>query len=293
MLAVIVERVGAQAIFATLRPAVRWLPLLCVVEAARIGCDALASRLGFGTLATRIPLPTLYRAHVIGQSLGALAPAPRVVNETIKIGLLAPYVGAAAATSVGFINQAATLIAGGLFSIPCGAAMFALGGGTMWLWAAALHAVVLVSSGLGLRAVTRADAPGRWLARKIPRLAARAAAFREHTSEIGFFAAAPTAALVLGRCCQAIQYGIAARAVGIDVGVLGAMAAEGVNLIATAVGVAVPGGLGTTDGAFTLAAGLLSTTVARATALALLMRCLQVLWVPIGSIAALLGTAKA
>jgi uncharacterized membrane protein YbhN (UPF0104 family) len=52
--------------------------------------------------------------------------------------------------------------------------------------------------------------------------------------------------------------------------------------------VLVPGGLGTTDGAFTLAADLLATTGARATSLALLMRCVQILWVPIGSAAALL-----
>lgn len=70
-------------------------------------------------------------------------------------------------------------------------------------------------------------------------------------------------------------------------GVLGALATEGVNLIATAVGVFIPGGLGTTDGAFTLAAGLLATTVARTTALALLMRCMQIVWVPIGSALAL------
>lgn len=288
---VIVERIGWRPIVATLRPAVRWLPLLCIVEAVRIACDTLASRLGFGTLAPRIPLTTLYRAHVIGQSLGALAPAPRVVNESIKVGLLAPYVGAAAATSVGFINQAATLIAGGLFSIPCGLAMFALGGGRWWLWAAAIHGVVLMTAGLVLRAVTRADGPARWIGKRFPKLAARVEAFRQHNSEFGFFAAGPVGALVLGRCCQVLQYAIAARAVGIHVGVRGAFAAEGVSLIANAIGVVVPGGLGTTDGAFTLASGLLSTTVTRAMALTLLMRSLQILWVPIGSIAALMGNS--
>ncbi|WP_437497645.1 hypothetical protein [Sorangium sp. So ce1099] len=32
--------------------------------------------------------------------LGSLAPAPRVVNETIESAVLAPFVGAPAATSV-------------------------------------------------------------------------------------------------------------------------------------------------------------------------------------------------
>ncbi|WP_437662336.1 lysylphosphatidylglycerol synthase transmembrane domain-containing protein [Sorangium sp. So ce1182] len=288
-LVAIVRRVGADEILAALRPAVRWLPILCALELVRIACETLGSYLAFGSLAARIPRATLFRAHVIGMSLGSLAPAPRVVNETIKIGLLAPFVGAPAATSVGFINQAATLIAVGLFSIPCGLAILALGGASVWVWASVAHAAVLVATGLALQAVTRADAMGRWLARTSPRLATRAEAFRAHAIETGLWAAGPTSALMLGRCFQVVQHGIAARAVGIDAGVLGAMAAEGVHLLASAVGVLVPGGLGTTDGAFTLAAGMLDTTVARATSLALLMRCMQIVWVPIGSLVALLG----
>ena len=287
MLAAIVRHVGVATILETLRPSLRWLPVLCGLELARMACETLSSWLAFGSLATRIPRATLLRAHVIGQSLSSLAPAPRVVNESIKIGLVAPFVGTAAATSVGFINQAATLISVGLFSIPCGAAMLAIGGASVWFWAAALHGVVLVTSGLGLQAVTRADAPGRWLSRKFPRLAARALAFRAHASETGLWAVGPTSALLLGRCVQAVQYGVAARAVGIDVGALGSLSIEGVNLVAAAVGVLVPGGLGTTDGAFTLAAGLLRTTVARTTSMALLMRCMQFAWVPVGALLAL------
>lgn len=292
-LVLIVRSVGLEAIVTTLKPALWWLPLICLLELARMGCDTVSSALAFGPLAKRIPKLTLLRAHVIGQSLSALAPAPRVVNESIKIGLVTPYVGATAATSVGFVNQAATLIAGGLFSIPCGAAMYALGGKSFWLWAAAAHGVVLVASGVVIRAVTRADALGRFIERKFPRFASRIAAFREQNAQVGFFAAGPSSALFVGRVFQTVQYGIAAHAVGIKVGVLGALATEGVSLIATAVGVLVPGGLGTTDGAFTLAAGLLSTTVARAASLALLMRCMQITWVPIGAALALVRGPRA
>ena len=289
LLVAIVRHVGADAILEVLRPAVWWLPALCALELVRMACETLASRLAFGSLARRIPIGTLFRAHVIGQSLGSLAPAPRVVNETIKAGLLAPFVGGAAATSVGFINQAATLIAVGLSSIPCGLAILALGGASTWFWACVVHTVVLVASGLALQAVTRADAPGRWLAKKFPSLATRAEAFRDHASETGLWAAGPTSAMMLGRAFQTLQYGLAARAVGIDATVLRALAAQGVGLVASAVGVFVPAGLGTTDGAFTLAAAMLATTIARATSLGLLMRCMQILWVPIGSIVALVG----
>ena len=287
--AAIVHHVGARAILDTLRPALLWLPVLCALELVRMACETLASHVAFGSVAPRIPRATLFRAHVVGISLGALAPAPRVVNEGIKVGLLAPHVGAAAATSVGFINQAATLISVGLFSIPCGLAILALGGASVWFWASLVHALVLVTTGLALQAVTRADAPGRWLVGRFPQLAARAAAFRDHASETGLWALGPVAAMMLGRCVQVVQYGVAARAVGIDAGVLRAMAATGVNLLAAAVGVLVPGGLGATDGAFTLAADMLSTSVARATSLALLMRCMAMVWVGLGAGVAVLG----
>jgi uncharacterized membrane protein YbhN (UPF0104 family) len=61
------------------------------------------------------------------------------------------------------------------------------------------------------------------------------------------------------------------------------MAAQGVNLVASAVGVLVPGGVGVNEGAFTLAAGILNTTAVRATSLALLIRCDQLVWALVGS----------
>ncbi|HVJ92617.1 MAG TPA: lysylphosphatidylglycerol synthase domain-containing protein, partial [Labilithrix sp.] len=133
---------------------------------------------------------------------------------------------------------------------------------------------------------SRAHAPARWLTRRFPRFEERAAAFREHAAGIRFGARGPTEMLFVARCLQMVQYGIAARAVGIDVGALRVIASEGVHLVAMAVGVLVPGGLGATEGAFTLAADLLDTTVARATAVALLMRCMQIVWVLLGSLVA-------
>jgi hypothetical protein len=286
VLVAIVHHVGARVVLDTLRGAIRWLPLLCLFELLLVACETASSYIAFGDLAARIPRATLLRAHVLGHSIGAVAPAPTVVRETIKVTLLSPYVGVAPATAVGFVNQAATLISVGLFSVPCGAAVFALGGASTWFWACGVHAIALVASGVGLQVAARADA-GRWLVRRLPRLGPRAAAFRLHASGTGPFAEGPTSALLVGRCIQVAQFGVAALAVGIDANLVRAIASQGVNLVAAAVGVLVPAGLGTTDGAFTLAAELLGTTVARATSLALLMRCTQLIWIALGSLAAL------
>jgi hypothetical protein len=293
VLVAIVVHIGVGTIAETLRPALWWLPLIGALEVLRIVSETASSWLALGTLAPRVPRATLLRAHLLGHGIGNLAPAPRVVNETIKATLVAPFVGGPAAASVGFINQAATLIAVGLFSLPCGVAIFALEGASVWFWAAMVHAVVLVTCGVGMQALTRSDGPGRWLAAKIPRLAQRTAHFRDHALQTGLWARGPTAGLLASRCVQTLQYGLAAHAVGIDAGFLRAMAAEGVQLVASAVGVMVPGGIGAQDGAFTLAASLLGTNVARATSLALLMRCNQLVWLLIASAVALTARERA
>lgn len=292
LLFAIVRHVGFDVIVGTLKPALAWLPVLAAMELVRIGCAAMASCLAFGALAPRIPRTTLFRAHVLGHSLSAIAPAPTLFNETIKATLITPYTGAGPASAVGFTNQAATLMANGLMTIPCGLAIAALQSvSSVWFIACVINTVVLVASGLALQLVTRAEGPGRWLVKRMPRLAERAAEFRDHARGITMGARGPTAMLLVSRCLQMAQYGVAARAVGIDVGFLRVVASEGVHLVAMAMGVLVPGGVGTTEGTFTLAADLLETTVARATAMALLMRCMQLVWVFIASTVAIVPTS--
>lgn len=292
MLAFLVWRAGPSTIAETMKPALVWLPLLVALELGRIASESLAGYLAYGSVAKRLPLGTLFRANLIGLSLGALAPAPRVVNETIKVTLLAPYIGAPVATSAGFTIQAATLMSVGLFSIPCGIAIYLLGGTGLFFWAAIIHAVTMVLSGLVIRAATRSNMPSGWLARRFPRLRKGTAAFSEHAREGDLWALGPTFALLGNRFSQVLQMAVAARAVGIDTGVVQALAAQGVNLIGIAVGVLVPGGLGAADGTFTLAADLLGTTVAKMTALALLVRCTQLIWLLIGSAFLLLQRTK-
>jgi hypothetical protein len=301
-LGALVDRVGPSVVLATLRGALAWLPALCALELLRIVSETAATFFAFGALARRIPRLTLLRAHVLGHSMASVAPAPSVVSETIKATLFTPHVGVGAAASVAFINQAATLMSVGLFSIPCGIAILALRGGTgttggtdatVWFWACAIHAVVLVGSGLALQATTRAKGPGRWIVKRFPRMAAGATAFRAHAAGGGWLAGRTTTALLVGRALQTVQLGLAAQAVGIDASLLRALAAQGVNLVAAAVFVLVPGGFGTTDGAFALAAGVLGTDAAKATSLALLVRCMQLVWVTIASLVALAGRRRA
>lgn len=278
-----VVSVGPSKVVESVGPALPWVPLICLLEMGRMVAETIAAKIAFGSKADLVPLGALFRANVVGQSIANVAPAPRVVSETIKATLLAPHAGVPTVTSVGLTIQAATLTSVGLFSLPCGLAIYLRNNQPIWVWAALIHAVVVGGAGIALRAMTVSRRFSGWLAKRFPRLAPGASMFSEHASETGLWAIAPTVALMGNRTCQMGQIAVAAHAVGVDVDVLSALAASGVYLIAAAVGVLVPGGLGTTDGAFTLAADLLRATAVQATSIALLLRCAQIVWLAIGS----------
>jgi hypothetical protein len=285
----LVNNAGPAAVLAVMREGIAWLPLMMLLELARIGCETIGCYLAFGERARDIPRWTLFRANLMGQSLSHFAPAPRLVNETVKASTIAPYTGVAAAAAVGFTLQAATLIAIGFFSIPCGIAIYSLEGASLWMWAMIIHGIVLVASGVGLRLAARADGIGLWVARVFPRTSSGTAAFAGQARSVGVLALGPAIALTGNRIFQVLQFLVAGHAVGIDAGLAHAFAVQGVNLVASAVGVLVPGGLGTTDGAFALSATMLGTTLERATSLALMVRCNQLIWLLIGSITLVAG----
>jgi hypothetical protein len=275
-LGILVANVGPRVIVDTLEPAMVWVPIIVALELGRIASETLATWIALGEERRKIPIPTLFRATLVGLSIAALAPAPRVVNETIKGTVVAPFVGVAAATSAGITMQAATL--------SCGIAIHALGGASIWFWAAMIHAVSMIASGVAIRAVARARGIGKWLAKKFPKLGSTPADVAEHNARSSMWGLGPTLALMGNRTTQVLQLALAARAVGIDTNLARALAAQGVNLVSSAVGVMVPGGLGATDTAYTLAADLLGTTVVKMTAMALLMRTIQLIWLFIGSV---------
>ncbi|MGZ3457666.1 MAG: hypothetical protein ACXU86_04090 [Archangium sp.] len=90
-----------------------------------------------------------------------------------------------------------------------------------------------------------------------------------------------------------MQYGTLAVAVGIDTTAVEALVAQGLNLVALAVGTLVTGQFGVSDGAFALSARAFGTTTAKAMSIALLAHALQVLFVLLGSLTPLVWKARA
>lgn len=292
MLALMIARTGPGVIWAALRPAWRWMPIAALFEALRLGTEMLSTYFAYGRRAKLIPVSMLTRAHLVAYAAGSVMPAGRAAGEATKIAFLKRYTGVAAASSVAATNQAVTLLAASVVSIPCAFAAYQLTGVSAVTIGLAIHALVIGGLGVGVRVSTRAHRLRGPISKYFSRYAGDPEGFHETSHEIGLIPVGSTISMVLGRFFQVAVYAVLAHAVGIDVSPARAFYAQGINMIALAVGVLVPGQLGASDGAFALSAAPLGTTVARAMSIALLAHVLQIAWVAVGSLVLLAWKAK-
>lgn len=280
--AFVVRAVGTDEVLERLRTAAPWLPLAALLELGRIGLDAVATRLVLGPAGRRIRRARLLVLHLITHGVMNVMPAGRGTSEAAKAMLLADDLGTEAAVSMGTSNQANVLLSSALFSLPCAiAAHLALHSAPLTL-AILGHFAVLFAAGLGLRVLQTHPRAVQWLAGLLPRFSARVHAFAEASRQTPTLAAGPIAAMMLGRLLQTGEYAVLAHAVGLDVSPLAALAVQGLNLVAAAVGVLVPGQLGSAEAIFALAAGALGTTPAMAVSIALLAHTVSLAFAAIG-----------
>ncbi len=292
LLVVMIQRAGPSAILDVLGPAWAWMPVVILLEALRIGSETMATYYAYGARRHLLPAGMLVRAHLVAYAVGNVMPAGRSAGEAAKVAMLGKYAGMATATAAAATNQAVTLIAGGVVSLPCAVAAWELTGWSVVTVGLLVHFVVLVASGLGIRLLARNHAVGARLGRYVARFAPGLAAFHDASRDVDLVPAGPMTAMLVGRVLQIAIYGVLALAVGINLSVSRVLYAQGINMIALAVGVLVPGQLGASDGAFALSAVPLGSTVAAAMSIALLAHVLQIVWIGVGSLALLLWPAR-
>jgi lysylphosphatidylglycerol synthase-like protein len=257
LLAVLVQRAGAEELGRVLARAAPWLPLVLLLEVARQALDAVATWVAYGSRAREVPWHCMLRAQLISTAVSSVAPAGRASGEATKAALLSPYTGGATALAAAATSQAASLVSGGLVCLPCAFAAYLRTGASWLTLVLGMHALVLLLVGLGMHTGMhgRALPPAR-----------------------------PLVATLLGRTLQVAQYGTLAVAVGIDTTVVEALVAQGLHLVSMVVGALVPGQFGVRDGAFALSASAFGTTPARAMSIALLAHGTQGLFVLLGSL---------
>jgi hypothetical protein len=292
VLAVLVARAGPQALADALRPAWRFMPFALVLESMRIAAETLATYYTYGSRAHLLPKWMLVRAHIVAYGVGSIMPAGRSASEAAKVAMLGAYVGIPTATAVAVTNQAVTLLAGGLVSLPCAIAAWHLTGFSTVTVLLIGHTVLLVALGLLIRVVSRSHAVGTRLGRYAARFARNVAAFHDASCDVALLPSVPLAFMLVARGLQVAVYGVLAQAVGIDLSLPRVLYAQGINMIALAVGVLVPGQVGASDGAFAMSAEPLGTSMASAMSIALLAHVLQIVWIGVGSLVLLLWRSQ-
>ena len=277
VIAWLVRGIGVSRLTALLVPALPWLPIVALLELARIAMDAAATWFVLDRRAREVPIGRLFWAHVVGYAVMAVMPAGRSSAEATKAALLSSYLGGGASIAMGTTNQANTLLSSGLFTIPCAIAVYSYSGASVLMWACWAHFVVMFATGLAIRATQRHAAVALFVRRRFPKLALGSEVFLEASRETSLVPLKPVACMLVGRGFQAAAYATLALSVGLPLKLDRALAVQGVNLVSSAVSVLVPGQLGASEGVFSLAAEALGTDVAHAASIALLAHAVQLM----------------
>jgi hypothetical protein len=282
LLVSIVRHTGPELILSLVREALPWMPLVLALEGARIGCDAIASRIVLGAAARGVGALRLMLAHVVGHGVMNVMPGGRSASEIAKGALLHRELGAGTAAALGTTNQANVLISSGLFSLPCALAASMVSTDRTLVLAMLIHSGVLFAAGLGMRVLQTSARVERFVGNRFPKWSAPLARFHAASRDVALVSPGPVAMMMLGRGMQTLQFALLAYAVGLHVDPIVALAVQGTNLVAAAVGVLVPGQIGSSEGVFMLAANALGTTEARATSVALLAHASSITWAAAG-----------
>jgi uncharacterized membrane protein YbhN (UPF0104 family) len=272
LVAWLVRSAGAEQVLAALERAGPWLPLVVLLEAMMPVTDFVASRALVGVAAPVAP-SSWVRASCLAYASSILLPAGRAAGEATRAATLAPTIGVARATAACTRLQAAVLLANGVASAVIMALVLA--GRETELLAAALlgNAVVCAALGAALVLLLRNEAFKTWLRARFPRLvgAHAPAGMPADRAPVGL----AVLLSVFARAAQAAQYGVVVHAVGGVASPRAALAAQGIHLVGAAVGDAVPGQLGATEGAYRLFASVLHMGASQALSVALVVRAAQ------------------
>jgi hypothetical protein len=282
LLVSIVDHIGPEAIAELVLAALPWMPVALVLEGARIACDASATAAILGDRWRTIGAWRLFLGHVVGHGVMNVMPGGRSAAEAVKAALFYETIGAGDATAIGATNQANVLLASAIFSLPCAGAAFVVSADRRLAIAIVIHAAVLFGSGLGVRVIAASASIERFVQRRAPGWSDGLAQFTAAARSVPYLAMAPIGWMALGRAMQTLQYAVLAHAVGLAITPLVALTVQGTNLVAAAIGVLVPGQLGSSEAVFMLAADALGTTPARATSVALLAHASGVTWTATG-----------
>ncbi len=277
LVAWLVMQAGPLAVWDALRHAAPWLPAIVGLEVLMATLDAVAVRGLLGADSRQVTAPQWVRATGLAYGACILLPAGRLTGEAVRATTLATTVGVGQATLACARLQASALAGNAVISV-IGILVLAFSPTppSVLLIALGANGVACGVLATAVYYLARHPGVGAWLRKRLAQFlppavegAPTAAALGDTLPAVGW--------CTLARLLQALQYGLVVVAVGGSWGVTNAFAAQAIHLVGAAVGDAIPGHLGASEGTYRAFAGVLGfgADPARALAIALVMRAVQ------------------
>lgn len=252
---VLVYKVGARQVLATMAQAGVFLPLIFALDLGWLAIESGAILLLYGDAAKNVRALDWWRALFVHYATFVVVPVGRVSAEVARAGVLSDRVGKTRAAAGAAVMQSLTLTTNALLSAVC---LLVLTLTVRHPSASALMSVNIVATGtlgVGLYLVLRHVKLGGFIGRKFSKLSTFGPEIDEHVREGASRHAAALGVCVLSRGVQALQYGVILFAVSGSFSISGAFIAEGIQLAARSMGDAIPNQVGVTESAFALCRG--------------------------------------
>lgn len=253
---VLVYKVGARQVLATMAQAGAWLPVIFALDLGWMALESGAILLLYGEAAKKVRPRDWWRALFVHYATFIVVPVGRMSAEIARAGVLGDRVGKTRALAGAAVMQSITLMTNALVSVVC--LLTLMIASTRHSSATALMSVNILATGalgVGLYLVLRHVKVGGFLGRKFSKLSNFGPEIDEHVREGAGRHPGALFVCVLSRGVQALQYGVILFAVSSNFSLSGALIAEGIQLGARSVGDAIPNQVGVTESAFALCAG--------------------------------------
>jgi hypothetical protein len=277
VLGVVIAWAGVDSVQAALMQVWPFIPLLLLLEGARLPLETVTTRLLMGAAARRVPLSVQLRAQAVFYAVATVLPGGRLAAEISKVALLAPHVGRLRALAVAGASQSTSLIADACIgALALVVSMSVLGRSVATVTIGVFFVSCTVFAVLVVLAL-RSALPERLLSR-FPRVLRSAMGYRRVVRMQPMVVPRAVLYLVLGRLLQVALLTVALHAVGAGLSpALGTMTLA-LNMMASAAGDAVPGQVGPTDAALALFAPALGVATAAMVSVSVIFHAVQLAW---------------
>jgi hypothetical protein len=254
---ILVYKVGARAVLATIVGAGVWLPVILVLDLTWLATESAAVLFLYDKESKKVAFVDWLRALFVHFATFMVVPVGRVSAEVARAGVLSRKVGKTRAAAAATLMQSFTLGANAVVSSICLGAVFLTTAHAATLALMGTNIVVTGALSVALYLIIRHVPLGGVFGKRIKKLATFGPEIDVHVRaskdrHLGAFSLC-----VLARLVQTCQYALIVFAVVGDVTLPTALIAEGIQLAGRSMGDAIPNQIGVVEGAFALCAGAL------------------------------------